>query len=618
MTNGRNSSSQLKAKPALNRRLIIISAIAAAVFSAGGILGWLSAEPSSIGSPNENSGRTSLGTHYAYSASKLFYNEAFDQVETNSETDSSSIQGLIVNHHLLAKQLIARGLQAVSSTEPRTVVLLSPNHFNVGRGQLTTSKYDWQTPYGVLQSDQSLTDNLVSRAGLTVEEPPCENEHGVVNLVAFIKRSLPNSSIVPVLVKDGLTDQAADEFAERLAAAAPDALIVASLDWSHTLPPLTADFHDVTSRAAVAAADLSAVGSLDVDSRPALRILLQVMKARGAEFFKELAHFNSTELLDNASLTDTTSYIVGAFTMGEAQPTGDVTLFSLGDVMLDRYIRQAIDRNSAAYPFENVTRLLSGTDLLIANLEGPITDSAPQPLEPNNLVFTFDPEVIPALAKLGFGAFSLANNHTDNYGKAGFQETKSRLTEAGIASFGDYFNQDELSTVQTVRGRRIGLVGYNGLKSGLDNVLSEIERLRPEVDKLIVFSHWGSEYQSDFNSTQQTAAHAFVDHGADLVLGAHPHVIQPLEVYKDKAIFYSLGNFIFDQTFSEETQQGLGVGIVFGSAKTTFTLAPVGMASLQATLLTGAERDKILNSLADDSAVPDGLRESIRLGFFSL
>ncbi len=298
---------------------------------------------------------------------------------------------------------------------------------------------------------------------------------------------------------------------------------------------------------------------------------------------------------------------------------GDVpSLFVLGDIMLDRYIRQSIDSHTPDYPFENIKSLLASHDLLIANLEGPITGSAPQPLDPNNTVFTFDPEVIPALDKLGFDAFSLANNHSYDYGSDGFQETKARLTEAGIDTFGDYFNRESLSLVRTVRGMRIGLVGYHGLKSGLENVLSEIDRLRPEVDKLIVFSHWGSEYQTDFNSTQQTAAHSFIDRGADLVLGSHPHVIQPIEVYQDKAVFYSLGNFIFDQTFSEATQRGLALQVELADRETKFVIVPLGLDRLQAIVLDGDERTAVLSELGSQSIASLDLKSAISQGTFGM
>ncbi len=120
------------------------------------------------------------------------------------------------------------------------------------------------------------------------------------------------------------------------------------------------------------------------------------------------------------------------------------------------------------------------------------------------------------------------------------------------------------------------MVGYHALfNPDTTAVLSKIKTIRPQCDYIILFAHWGEEYQHEPTSKQRESAHAFVDAGADVVVGAHPHVVEPLEIYNNHAIFYSLGNFLFDQGWRPEVKRGLAVAIKFSASSTTFTLIPV-------------------------------------------
>jgi poly-gamma-glutamate synthesis protein (capsule biosynthesis protein) len=107
-------------------------------------------------------------------------------------------------------------------------------------------------------------------------------------------------------------------------------------------------------------------------------------------------------------------------------------------------------------------------------------------------------------------------------------------------------------------------------------------------------AHWGVEYEHTPTTQQQREAHAFIDAGADLVVGAHPHVVQSTEVYKDKAIFYSLGNFMFDQNFSWAVQHGLAIAVDFYKAKTEVTLTPVSIVEQHVVPAEGTDRAEVL------------------------
>ena len=291
----------------------------------------------------------------------------------------------------------------------------------------------------------------------------------------------------------------------------------------------------------------------------------------------------------------------------------EVTLLIFGDLMLDRYVRKSIEKNSQDYPFLKIKDLLTISDLVLANLEGSFTDFPPKPLHPNNMVFTFDPKMTFVLKRLGFNLLNLANNHTLNFGQEGLSQSKGYLRESGIDYFGDPQNQQEISLVRQLKEIKIGLVGYHDL--GSDNlILEEIQKLKRETDFVIVYAHWGKEYQTAFSKFQQRQAQRLIDSGADVIFGSHPHVIQPIEVYKNKPIFYSLGNFLFDQTFSQKTQQGLGVKLILSQSQTAYFLSPTGIKNIQVNLLEGKEREIILRELSARSQVTENIRKQILEG----
>lgn len=561
--------------------------------------------------------------HYsAFANNRAFFDEAF--AGAIKRAPEKKIVGAIVNHHLLGKHLIASVLNNLATSKQVTVALISPDHFMRGAGEVTLSAYNWQTPYGILESDAALIRRLAKEEVGVIDERPhesapgrVEGEHGIANIIPFIKQSMPRARVVPIIVKDTLLPPESAILAERLDAFLPkDALVVASLDFSHTLPPRAAEFHDGKSVAVLQAFDENGAYSLDVDSEPAVAMLISLMRFRGARAFTLFDHTNSAELLNDFTLSDTTSYITGVFTKQNAEsPAPRATLLSFGDIMLDRYVRAAIDKNGAEYPLKPIARLLQGNDITLANLEGGFTDFSPKPFSPNNTTFTFDPALVGRLRESGFTLMNLANNHSRDFGEKGFDQTRAYLEKAGIAFFGDFANEDGLAVIEEVRGMKIGFVGYHELSGvGFENALAEVATLNDVVDVTVVYTHWGREYERRFSKSQQETAHAFIDEGADAVIGSHPHVVQPIEVYKNRAIFYSLGNFIFDQTFSKETMEGLGIGAVFEPDRATYYLFPIAIRNLAAHLMDSKERDILLQNLADDSLASDSQKRDIASG----
>lgn len=270
-----------------------------------------------------------------------------------------------------------------------------------------------------------------------------------------------------------------------------------------------------------------------------------------------------------------------------------VEFIFVGDIMLDRYIRTVAKRQGEDFLIhDSIRTIFEGVDLVIGNLEGPITDEASKSEtsrvgEPANYHFTFPSSSAEFLHRNSIKLVNIGNNHILNFGREGVDQTKHFLDGAGIKYFGSPLAGDERIAYQEIKGTKIAFVNYNEfIWKGKEKVLEDIKEAKSQVDLIVLYAHWGKEYVGVEDSTRNLA-HQFIEAGADLIIGSHPHVIQEREEYQGKRIYYSLGNFIFDQYFSPETKEGLLVQVTFDPATKQFSfeekrvsLAPNGQTSL--------------------------------------
>jgi len=240
-----------------------------------------------------------------------------------------------------------------------------------------------------------------------------------------------------------------------------------------------------------------------------------------------------------------------------------------GDMMFDRGIRYFSESSGNDFIFREISQKLSENDLVVANLEGSITNNKSIsiktiPGETNNYFFTFDPSFAKTIFENNIRIVDLGNNHILNFGYNGLSETEKYLDSNHVGYFNSPKGPKSVST--QINGIRITFVGYNEfslLPEGVEKlaVINEIEKAKGFSDVIIVYCHWGAEYIQKPSEIQKKMAHEFIDNGADLVIGTHSHVIGENEIYKSRRIYYSLGNFVFDQYFNEDVRNGLGVEV---------------------------------------------------------
>lgn len=219
--------------------------------------------------------------------------------------------------------------------------------------------------------------------------------------------------------------------------------------------------------------------------------------------------------------------------------------------------------------FEGVADALREADLVFANLETPIAPTTNKGSRP--FVFNAPPALLPALQGIGVGLVSFANNHVYDQGLAGFLETLDVLEAAGLPQVGagKTCPEAEKAKILEVQGIRIAFIGATRLFNENENrgrnhpcaflldetiALREAKAAREAGAELVVLSaHWGIEYSTAPREQEVALAHRLLDGGFDAILGHHPHVLQPLEVYETQDgrltfVAYSLGNFISNQS----------------------------------------------------------------------
>ena len=261
----------------------------------------------------------------------------------------------------------------------------------------------------------------------------------------------------------------------------------------------------------------------------------------------------------------------------EMKKTQIVKVLFGGDVMFDRYIRSVARHKGFNFIVQEIDPLLEEVDFTIANLEGPITEFPSKSIDSEfesreNYIFTFPMETARFLFEKKVSIVNIGNNHIMNFGSAGLEQTRATLKSANVKYFGDPLNSEYRWYVKETKGVKIGFVSYNQfIEDGTKKALEDIEIIKSKADIMIVYAHWGEEYETISKNSQKELAHRFIDNGVDLVIGSHPHVVQEVEEYKGKKIYYSLGNFIFDQYFEEKTKNGLLVKVTIENNQITST-----------------------------------------------
>lgn len=255
------------------------------------------------------------------------------------------------------------------------------------------------------------------------------------------------------------------------------------------------------------------------------------------------------------------------------KPSSDNVGFvaAVGDIMVERGVQDILieDKDGLEKVFGTTLPILQNNDITIGNLEGAVTESTAKSYK--SFTFKFHKEVLPELKKAGFNYLMQTNNHCYDYGEEGFRDSLAALEEYGIPTSGSGYTYDEAKKFYhtTVNGMKFAIIscgafpvertGFNGEKTATatdtragilwqnEELFEEIKKEKAASNFVIVNAHAGTEYSRSPSKSQRELYERFIDSGADVVFGSHPHVLQPTEWYNGKVIVYSLGNFIFNE-----------------------------------------------------------------------
>jgi len=537
--------------------------------------------------------------------------------------DKLNIASGVVPHHLLAEEIMDDFFSYISSQEkPETIAILSPDHFRSGiliknNSFITITLDSDDKDFKNLKIDTFLLERLVKETEMTSKNSAVITEHGVTVLLPYIKKYLPGTKVLPILIPADITKEQVTHLVKTIDVNAPShTIIIASVDFSHYLPLRIAEFHDVKSIRVLLNFEEENFKNIEVDCWQALYAARLFTKLRQKEAPHIIAHKNSTDF-SKLDLEETTSYFSVVFgdeknTPGKfTRPTSlsfheEVkTILITGDIMLDRGVENLINQNSIYYPFQKISQFLRGVDIVFGNLEGPVVNNPPE-FSANSLRFAFNPEVIEGASWSNFNLFSLANNHILDMEKDGLEKTKDWLRKYQINFVGNPLSGSSDNLDSSFSKDNITFLAFNQIfpfmvkEEEIIETVKLVKSLNP--DKFLIVSlHWGEEYQLVSSSAQQKLAHQTIEAGADLIIGHHPHVVQNIEMYQGKLIFYSLGNFIFDQYFSLDAQQGLAVGLEIYSDRLICRLFPLQINLSQPSLMDQNKTREFLRKLAQRS-----------------
>jgi poly-gamma-glutamate synthesis protein (capsule biosynthesis protein) len=294
-----------------------------------------------------------------------------------------------------------------------------------------------------------------------------------------------------------------------------------------------------------------------------------------------------------------------------------ITIAAVGDIMLGHRAGPWIEREGPGYPFVNVMPILLEADVVIGNLESPLSTRGVA-VENKKFTLRADPRAADALKAAGIRVVTLANNHIMDFGPLALQDTLTALGAGGILATGAGMNLDDARApaILKVGDRTMAFLSYSltfpvefyasagrpGTAPGYrEYVRADIEKARSRADLVIVSFHWGAELMATAKDYQQELGRKSVDWGADLVLGHHPHVLQEIERYKGRLIVYSLGNFVFGSE-SDRTNTSIILLCTFrGKELVRVEAVPLDVNNYRVTyqprVLTGEQAETVIGEL---------------------
>jgi len=535
-------------------------------------------------------------------------------IEGGNLSKAQNLSTVVLPHFDFAKDTRQKLIRELAKKiKPREIIILSVNHFSLGDSDILTTDKSWNFDKSNPKIDNILFNKIVEANIAKPFDNAFEGEHGIKNVLPDLSSEFKEAEYLPIIIKNGTSREKLDGLIKSLEANCHDCLLVSSIDFSHYNPDSLSQIHDQMSLAALSDKDSDKALLAETDSPEVFYMTIEWAKHKEFQQFT-LSDWSNSSKDTNSPDRETTSYILGYYSNSKSEKKAEdtTTFLFAGDMMFDRMVNHQFKTGGLDHIFDNFgERVFWGTDIAFANLEGPISaDPIDDNISANNLIFDFPPESIKALKSIRLNGVSLANNHTLNAGRGGLETTKGLLGRANIIHAGEQSKFSDESIIRYDSTIPVSIIVVNMLEDpGDDKIIEKIKSEKSASRFVIVFPHWGNEYDLKHSKSQENVAHKFIDAGCDLIVGSHPHVVQDVGIYRGKAIIYSLGNFVFDQTFSKDTQIGLILGGIISKTGVELSFFPTKQIKLKPEISSGDDKNKLLQRILPENSGYETVRD---------
>lgn len=521
------------------------------------------------------------------------YSTALKEYHKNTTLNNSVFEIVILPHHGITGKRIDESYKKLRMQYSQfdRIVILSPDHYGTTKNNIESLpnsvnqvcytghcvSWIWLSPY----SDTVTTGGAFSDSWETYE-------HGIGEHILRIQTYFPWVPVTPIILqreliptKQGivLTNTLANLHEKRV-------LIIVSVDFSHHVREDFARLHDMKTIDTLNTGTLDDFANIEVDCRNCLAVGRLTAIARGKPVFDLWDRTSVDTLIWSGSELENTSHIFWTFRGSGANTSSGIFLFA-GDTHWARGFSAYENKNPNYFqtvlrtlyqkynpsndPRTSYHRLFAGFDDVVINLESAVADTGSCPKSGKPTQMSTDPKIFTKLSALGISMANIANNHSHDCGTKLFKESMEKIGSWGIIPF-----WYDTIAFRHIRGNNFAFIGIDTIEDSPDlaKINKTIQSLTASGYLTIVNIHWWIEYDSKHGLTQARIAHALVDAGARLIIGHHPHVIQDSEIYRWIPIYYSLGNFLFDQPMPE-TLEWLLVGCEISPMSTTCHDIPV-------------------------------------------
>lgn len=487
-----------------------------------------------------------------YESPQEFLNGIYKTDQHLEVPQHHTIKGVVVPHHLAATESIASGIKILTQKKPTRILLLSPDHFHRCPNLICTTKGIYQTHFGKVSSSVNGVEQILQIPEVSEEPALFKKEHGIYAVVPYIAHYLPQTEIITAVISQRLpwTKEQQTGLLNHIIEMLDDhTVLVISSDFSHYLPLEKSDEMDEATAQTIFSKDLDGVLKLknpDQNDCPrCLWLLGSVADKLGFYNPSVLLHTNSARLLGDKSVKETTSHFAIVWYANDQLAMSDITF--AGDVTLTRAPNTEVPSLSKAFK-----EFWQGNGIRVVNLEGPLARTCRSNL--NSYIFcnrlNFWSKIRDVATHWG-----VENNHMLDQGKQGYEETKAILQSEGesIVTTSPYQDSQYFLIALTAVMNSVPEKNAINLKDAYERVIQNLNDA--DNDKLkVIYAHSGVEYKALADDQERRFLQSFIDTGADAVIVAHSHVPGGMYVYKDKPIFFGLGNFIFDQQQSAATK----------------------------------------------------------------